>query len=284
MGIFLASLSAASSGISVVFSKRGSKAVNPYSMNAITNTVIFLMFAASTFSSGGISQLQLIQEWDNLIISSLALAMAWLFYYLGLKDGPVGGVLAIQNLSIGLTLVLEKCMLHTPATGLKIIGAVIVTLGSFLMVERQGRGKPNKGHRWVVYEGFSAVAMAVSFIYTKMEVSPIDSSAASLIRYVVVVIVMWGLFLLRKVDNVQPKIGKPAMLSILWGGIFLGGGYILMYEAMEIGSVTVVTTIFRMNIVIATILSAVVLKEEVRCREAAGLVAMMVGILLVAIG
>lgn len=100
MDSLLAALASCLLGISVLFSKAGMSGIHPYLVNAITNTVVFVLFLAASVVTGTIGQLKQIDSWGLMVLSGAALAGSWLFYYLGLKDGPVGAVMALQNVSI----------------------------------------------------------------------------------------------------------------------------------------------------------------------------------------
>ena len=78
-------------------------------------------------------------------------------------------------------------------------------------------------------------------------------------------------------------IGKGAWESVLLGAVFLGAGYICLYRAMTMETATLVTTVFRFNIVITVALSVFFLKEKQEKSSIAGLVAMTAGIVLFAV-
>lgn len=307
MGIFLALLASASSGVSVIFSKKGLAGVDQYLVNAITNTVIAGIFAAAVVLSGSLTQFAELQHPVYLVISSLTLAVTWVFYYLGLSEGPVGGVLALQNLSIVFTMILEGMVLSAPLTCSMAAGAVLIGIASILMtgpeagnrkaagIQKAAGAQKAASHqktaeqtgscRWIVYELLSSAAMAVSFIFTKMDTSPVDSNVSSMIRYAVVALVSWICVPVFS-KNVRTKfasMGKRARQSVLLGGVFLGIGYVFLYRAMTLETATLVTTIFRFNIVITMILSAVFLKERPERRGLAGLLVMTAGIVLFAV-
>lgn len=289
MGLFLALLASASSGVSVIFSKKGLAGVDQYLVNAITNTVIAGIFAAAVVLSGSLTQFAELQHPVYLVISSLTLAVTWVFYYLGLSEGPVGGVLALQNLSIVFTMILEGMVLSAPLTCSMAAGAVLIGIASVLMTGPEAGNRKTAEQtgscRWIVYELLSSAAMAVSFIFTKMDTSPVDSNVSSMIRYAVVALVSWICVPVFS-KNVRTKfasMGKRARQSVLLGGVFLGIGYVFLYRAMTLETATLVTTIFRFNIVITMLLSAVFLKERPERRSLSGLLVMTAGIVLFAV-
>lgn len=290
MGVLLALLASASSGVSVIFSKKGLAGVDQYLVNGITNTVIVAIFAAAAVLSGSLTQLTELQHPGYLAISSVTLAVTWVLYYLGLAEGPVGGVLALQNLSIAFTMVLEHIVLSAPLTASMAAGAVLIGIASILMTAPKHRKEPQYdrrpgSRRWIVYELLSAAFMAVSFVFTKMDTSPVDSNVSSMIRYTVVALVSWMCVpvFTRNVRAKFAHIGKCAWESVMLGGVLVGIGYVCLYRAMTMETATLVTTIFRFNIVITVVLSAFFLKEKQEKRSIAGLFVMTAGIVLFAV-
>lgn len=294
MGLLLALLASVSSGISVIFSKKGLSGVDQYLVNGITNTVIAVIFAVAAVLSGSLMQLTALAHPGYLAISSVTLAVVWVFYYLGLAEGSVGGVLALQNLSIAFTMILEHIVLSAPLTVSMGAGAVLIGIASVLMtlpsagdreMARQAGARRWESCRWIVYEILSAAFMAVSFIFTKMDTSQVDSNATSMVRYAVVALGSWMCVPVfsRNVREKTAHIGKRAWACVLSGGVFLGIGYICLYRAMTMETATLVTTIFRFNIVVTVALSAFLLKEKQEKRSIVGLFVMTAGIVLFAI-
>ncbi len=71
-----------------------------------------------------------------LALSALTTALSWLFYYRAIQAGPVAAVAAIDKGSIIVTALLAALILGETLT-LKVIGgAVLVSLGLWLMIAR----------------------------------------------------------------------------------------------------------------------------------------------------
>ncbi len=289
MGLFLALLASVSSGVSAVYSKKGLGEADQYLVNAVTNLVIVVIFAAAVLMSGNFEQLAQLQHPVYLLISSLTLSAAWVFYYLGLADGPVGGVLALQNLAIIFTMILESLVLGIEIRNTMLFGVGLIAAASVLMTEpSRERNSSGQSRRWVLYETLSAMFMSVSFIFTKMDTSPVDSNLASGIRYSVVTITAFILMFLTGSHRTggsrsARRISCAAWRSIVLGGVFLGIGYIALYKAMTLNTAILVTTIFRFNVVFASVFFTVFLKEKQSFRSVLGLCAMTGGIVLFAV-
>ena len=72
--------------------------------------------------------------WLFLILSGLATGASWLCYYKALQLGDVSKVVPIDKLSVVITLLLAFLLFHETATLKIVAGAVLITIGTLLMV------------------------------------------------------------------------------------------------------------------------------------------------------
>ena len=86
-----------------------------------------------TDAQGGISGISR-KSWLFLILSGLATGASWLCYYRALQIGDASKVVPVDKLSVVITLVLAFAFLHEKFTWKSIAGAVLITLGTLLMV------------------------------------------------------------------------------------------------------------------------------------------------------
>lgn len=69
-----------------------------------------------------------------LILSGVATGLSWLCYYKALKDGSVSVVVPIDKLSVVITMVFAAIFLHEQFTAKSIIGLILISVGTLLMV------------------------------------------------------------------------------------------------------------------------------------------------------
>lgn len=81
---------------------------------------------------GGISQITA-RSWVFLILSSLATGASWLCYY-ALQQGEASKVIPLDKLSVVISLVLAFLVLHEKVDVKAIIGGVLITAGTLVMV------------------------------------------------------------------------------------------------------------------------------------------------------
>lgn len=69
-----------------------------------------------------------------LILSGLATGASWLCYFKALQLGYTSKVVAIDKLSIVITLVLAVILLHEEFTYKSLIGSILISTGTLVMV------------------------------------------------------------------------------------------------------------------------------------------------------
>lgn len=74
------------------------------------------------------------RSWLFLILSGLATGASWLCYYKALQLGDVSKVVPIDKLSVVITLLLAFALLHEQLTVKSVIGMVLLTAGTLVMV------------------------------------------------------------------------------------------------------------------------------------------------------
>lgn len=72
--------------------------------------------------------------WLFLILSGLATGLSWLFYFKALQTGDVSRVAPIDKLSVVMTICLSFLFLKEPVSPRVILGAVLITAGSIIMI------------------------------------------------------------------------------------------------------------------------------------------------------
>lgn len=128
-------LSAVFAALVAIFGKMGLKNIDSTLATTIRSVVMAVFLIITAFSLGKFNFLNTI---DNkalmfIILSGVAGAMSWLFYFLAIKLGPVTAVAAIDRTSIVFVFVLSVLFLSESLTVLKSIGAIAIVVGAILM-------------------------------------------------------------------------------------------------------------------------------------------------------
>lgn len=128
--------SAVFAALTSILAKIGISGVNSHLGTAIRTVVVVLMSWGMVFITGaqnGITEISR-KSWLFLILSGLATGASWLCYYRALQIGDASKVVPIDKLSVVITLVLAFVFLHEQFTAKSLIGAVLITAGTLVMV------------------------------------------------------------------------------------------------------------------------------------------------------
>ena len=141
MWLVFAVLSAIFAAITSILAKIGIEGVNSNLATAIRTVVVVLMawgIVALTNAQSGIAEISK-RSWIFLTLSGLATGASWLCYFKALQLGDASKVVSVDKFSIVITLVMAAVFLHEQFTVKTIIGSVLITLGTFVMILLQGR-------------------------------------------------------------------------------------------------------------------------------------------------
>ena len=119
-----------------VLAKVGIDGVNSNVATAIRTVVVVLMSWGMVFftnAQGSIADITR-KSWIFLILSGLATGLSWLCYYKALQMGEVSKVVSIDKLSVVLTLILSFIFLHEEFTFRSLLGCILLTAGTLVMI------------------------------------------------------------------------------------------------------------------------------------------------------
>ena len=136
MWLVFAVLSAIFAAITSILAKIGIEGVNSNLATAIRTVVVVLMawgIVALTNAQSGIAEIRK-RRWIFLPLSGLATGASWLCYFKALQLGDASKVVSVDKFSIVITLVMAAVFLHEQFTVKTIIGSVLITLGTFVMI------------------------------------------------------------------------------------------------------------------------------------------------------
>lgn len=136
MWAVFAILSAVFAALTSILAKVGIEGVNSTLATAIRTTVVLAMSWGMVFLTNVHSGMLSIsrRSWLFLILSGLATGASWLFYYRALQIGEASKVVPIDKLSVVITLIMAFVFLHEQFTAKSLIGCVLITAGTLVMV------------------------------------------------------------------------------------------------------------------------------------------------------
>ena len=287
MWIAAAVLSAFFAGVTSILAKCGIRHTDSDVATAL-RTVVVLAFSwlmvLVAGSAGGITTLSG-RSLLFLILSGLATGASWLCYFKALSIGDVNKVVPVDKSSTVLTVLLAIFLFHETANlPVKLAGTALLLAGALLMVERKPSSPAaSQGLSWLPWAVGSAVFAALTSILAKVGISGVESNLGTAIRTGVVLVMAWGIVLLKGKQHQVRTIDRREAGFIALSGVATGASWLCYYYAIQHGVVSVVVPIDKMSILVSVGFSRVFLGERLSRRAALGLSLMAAGALAMAI-
>lgn len=136
MWLALALASAVFAALTAILAKIGIEGVNSHLATAIRTVVVLVLAWGMVFlteGTGGIAAISR-RSWLFLVLSGLATGASWLCYFKALQMGETSAVVAVDKLSVVLTLLLAVLFLHEELTAKSALGAMLITAGTWLLI------------------------------------------------------------------------------------------------------------------------------------------------------
>ncbi|OGZ84775.1 MAG: hypothetical protein A2599_03440 [Candidatus Staskawiczbacteria bacterium RIFOXYD1_FULL_39_28] len=129
-------LSAAFAGLVAILGKIGLSGIDSTLATSVRAIVMALFLFFVSLSLGKFNLLHTIKNKTLLfiVLSGVAGAMSWLFYFFALKTGIASGVAALDRLSVVFVLIFAILFLGERFSLYSATGALLITIGAILMV------------------------------------------------------------------------------------------------------------------------------------------------------
>ena len=129
-------LSALFAALTAIFAKMGVKNINSDLATAIRTTIILILTWGIVLFGQHVHEIREVSRntWLFLILSGVATGLSWLFYFKAIQLGDVSRVAPIDKLSVVITILLAFIFLKEQVDLKGIIGALLITAGSVLML------------------------------------------------------------------------------------------------------------------------------------------------------
>ena len=128
--------SAVFASLTSILGKVGMQNINSNLGTAIRTVVVLIMAWIVVFVSKKQDTINKIDKktWIYLALSGFATGGSWLCYYRALQIGEASKVVAVDKLSVVITLVLAFVFLHEEFTAKSLIGCILIGAGTLIMV------------------------------------------------------------------------------------------------------------------------------------------------------
>lgn len=133
---------------------------------------------------------------------------------------------------------------------------------------------------WIVYAFGSAFFAGVTSILAKCGIRKTDSTVATAIRTIVVLIFSWLMVFIVGSQNQLGSIDKKTLLFLILSGLATGASWLCYFKALQIGDINKVVPIDKSSIILTIILAFIFLHESVSLTKAVGVVLIGAGTFL----
>lgn len=283
MWILFAVGSAFFAGASSVLAKAGIQSVSSDFATAFRTGVVLIFSWLMVFVVGCQNAVSTItpRALVFLALSGAATGLSWLCYFKALSIGNLSKVVAVDKSSTFLTILLALIFFREPFHWLTGLGIAVMIAGTALMLEKGDAKKGEKG--WLFYAAGSAVFAALQSILGKVGVQDMDSTLATALRTVVVLIFAWAIVLGKKEGGDWKKMTRRDAVLLVLSGITTGASWLCYYRALQTGRASVVVPIDKCSMLFAVALSAIFLKEKQTRRSLLALALVVAGTFMIAL-
>lgn len=283
----MAVLSALFAGLTSILAKCGIRKTDSDVATALRTIVVLLFSWIMVFVVGSLPTITSISTKSLifLILSGFATGASWICYFKALAMGDVNKVVPIDKSSTILTVLLAIiCFGETDNLPVKLSGTVLLAVGIFLMIEKKKASAHEEKRSWMIYAVLAAVFAALTSILAKMGISGVESNLGTAIRTCVVLIMAWVVVFSQGKQKQLASLDKKELLFIALSGVATGASWLCYYYAIQKGIVSIVVPIDKLSIIVSVAFSYFIFKERLSKKALLGLLLMVVGTLIMAIG
>ena len=130
-------LSALSAAFVAIFAKIGLAGIDTNVATAVRAVIMALFLAGVIIAQGKLDKLPAILANNKaltfIVLSGIAGALSWLFYFIALQKGNVAQVASVDRLSVVFATVFAAVLLSEKVTPGTALGVVLITIGAIIV-------------------------------------------------------------------------------------------------------------------------------------------------------
>lgn len=134
--ILYAVISAIFAALVTIFGKIGVQGVDSTLATSVRAVIMAVFLVGTSLALGKFSLLSSLsgKPFYFIVLSGIAGALSWLFYFFALKHGPASVVAVLDRLSVVFIFILAALFLGEAVTGKSLIGISMIVVGAVLMI------------------------------------------------------------------------------------------------------------------------------------------------------
>jgi transporter family protein len=282
MFVVFALASAVFSALTTVLSKLGLKNANSHAATFFRTGIVLVFVWLIVFFTGAQAGIAALQPKTLLflVLSGVAGGSSWLCYFRALQIGSVNKVVAVDKSGIVLTMLMGMAFLAESVTALKIIALLVITAGTYLMLEPKAEEARVIRSRWFLYAAGSAVFASLTSIFAKIGLGDIDSNLGTALRTSVIFVFAGLMVPLSGSAGAMKDFKKKDLLYLGLSGGATGLAWLCYFRALRLGEASVVAPLDKLSIVFTVALSRLIFREQVSKKSVAGLSLLTAGTLM----
>ena len=132
---------------------------------------------------------------------------------------------------------------------------------------------------WLFFAFASAFFAGITAILAKCGIRKTDSSVATAIRTVVVLLFSWLMVFLSHSQGSISRLPAKAWLFLVLSGLATGASWLCYYKALKDGPASIVVPIDKLSLLVSILFACLVLKEKLTRKSVIGLCLITAGTL-----
>ena len=278
--ILAAFASAFFAGITSILAKCGIKSTDSDVATALRTCVVLVFAWIMAALAGPLSAIANIsgRSWLFLILSGLATGGSWICYFKALSVGDVNKVVPVDKMSTVLAVLLAIVLFgETSNLAVKLIGTAVITVGTFMMIEKKQQTGEGGSKSWLAWAIGAAVFAALTSILAKVGIEGVESNLATAIRTCVVLIMAWVIVAIKGKLSQAPGVKRSELGFLAASGLATGASWLFYYYAIAMGQVSVVVQIDKLSLLVSVLFAYFAFKEKLSKKSALGLFLIVLG-------
>ena len=137
---------------------------------------------------------------------------------------------------------------------------------------------------WLLFAAGSAFFAGVTAVLAKCGIQKTDSTVATAIRTIVVLIFAWMMvFVVGSQEQIQ-TIDRTTLLFLILSGLATGASWLCYFKALQIGDINKVVPIDKSSTVLTILLAFLLLREPIGLSQGIGVVLVMAWVMVLVTG
>ena len=245
-------------GVAGVLLRRGLQHANPLSAAVVSITVTTAFVWILTLSSRPLGSLMTWQVWPFLVAGLVAPGLARLMFFVGIDRIGIARAFSLMATAPLFAVVIAIIFLGERPTPLLLVGALAIATGSMLLARRSRHEAPWR-RRDMIFPALGALGFALRDNLSRWGLRDYgDSLAAAAAATLTSLLVMWICAAAWRAELRLPRLG---VTFFALSGLCEGTAYLLMWRALSIGDVSVVSPLVNAHSIVAIALAAVFLRD-----------------------